>query len=230
MDDNQSRDDLFEKLAGRSRRHFFDNGIRTLSDLRNAIKDSGIHIYSDSVVFVNPWHHIRQCGKKTWKELLEALMSDGFDWRDYHVGETSGLRKWEYQPKTVKANTTKHDKKGSNMWEHVAQNSDITAYSLQKLTDKNLGMAALRELFANEPNRLNFVLFSTSGVHGTYTTIEDIETEILIGEEPSELTFVIIQPRMVTMRYGNCAPKTVEDIAFLKMLREKSRESVSKIG
>jgi hypothetical protein len=40
-------------------------------------------------------------------------------------------------------------------------------------------MAALRDFFpTGTANTMNFVLFSTSGVHGTYTTIEEIEASL----------------------------------------------------
>ncbi len=39
-------------------------------------------------------------------------------------------------------------------------------------------MAALREFFPNGADPMNFVLFSTSGVHGTYATIEEIEASL----------------------------------------------------
>ena len=116
------------------------------------------------------------------------------------------------------------------MWQLVRDDLDVVHYSIQRLSDFELGMDALREIFANAPNALNFVLFSTSGIHGSYTTIEDVESDISEGKEPRSLTFVIVQPRMVVLRYGNCLPKTAEDVAFLKMLREKSREAMATIG
>lgn len=97
-------------------------------------------------------------------------------------------------------------------------------------------MAALREFFTEETDySLNFVLFSTSGIHGTYRTIEGAEKELQSpaeGDEecPPEVTFLIIQPRTVTMRYGNCEPKNQADIDFLKAIREKSRLAMMKIG
>jgi hypothetical protein len=91
------------------------------------------------------------------------------------------------------------------------------------------GMALLREMFPDgEADEMNFVLFSTSGIHGTYTTIEDIE------REPEEwgnlLTFLVVQPRIVCTRYGLCAPETPEDFAFLKKLRASSHAAMRQIG
>lgn len=104
------------------------------------------------------------------------------------------------------------------------------------------GMAALREFLSpdgDRVNEMNFVLFSTSGVHGSYSTIEDAEREILTGKNedgepvryPTTVTFLIVQPRICCLRYGNCQPRNAEDIAYLKVLREKSSWAVvSTIG
>ena len=98
------------------------------------------------------------------------------------------------------------------------------------------GMAALREFMPEGPDEFNFVLFSTSGVHGTYNTIEGAERG-LAGEvdeygdpHSTAVTFLIVQPRICCVRYGNCTPQTAEDIAFLKDLRARSWAVVQKIG
>jgi hypothetical protein len=113
--------------------------------------------------------------------------------------------------------------------------------------EKN-GMSLLRELFpSGECNDLNFVLLSTSGVHGTYTAIEEIEESLKkYGEDPDflsdcsddsvpddycppDLTFLIVHPRTVTLRYGNARVST-EDIEFLKRIRKSSWDVVRTIG
>lgn len=92
------------------------------------------------------------------------------------------------------------------------------------------GMRGLRQMFpAGEADDLNFVLFSTSGVHGSYCTIEEAEAQWKKGESP-DVTFLIVHPRIVCLRYGNCEPQTDEDFAFLKKLRESSAKAVVKIG
>lgn len=95
------------------------------------------------------------------------------------------------------------------------------------------GMAALKHIFPNGmANDLNFCLFSTSGIHGSYTSIEEIEASAPDedGYKPTELTFLVVQPRLVCMRYGNCEPKTPDDFAFLKKLRETSWSAMANIG
>lgn len=105
-------------------------------------------------------------------------------------------------------------------------------YNIFRLKDPAYGVAMLRRWFADgEADDLNFVLFSTSGIHGMYTTIEEIEEELRqqVGQEPPEITFLIVQPRIVKMTYGNAAV-TAEDIPFLKKLRESSWRAVRAIG
>jgi hypothetical protein len=94
-------------------------------------------------------------------------------------------------------------------------------------------MEALRQLFPDgEADEMNAVLFSTSGAHGTYLTIEDVEQAMQDAdyEGPHHVTFCVIQPRIVCMRYGNAEPRTAEDIEFLKKLRASSLRALSNIG
>lgn len=100
------------------------------------------------------------------------------------------------------------------------------------------GMAALREMFpTGMGNELNFVLFSTSGVHGHYGTIEGAEATVARGNKDEDgedstpdVTFLLVHPRIVCLRYGNCEPSTAEDFAFLKQLRASSWLAVQQIG
>lgn len=102
-----------------------------------------------------------------------------------------------------------------------------------------MAMVQLRRIFPEGiANELNFILFSTSGVHGTYNTIEDAEKVLTTAPVDldkndyylSEVTFVIIQPRLCTIHYGNCEPKNIKDIEFLKSLRQSSWDAVLTIG
>lgn len=106
-------------------------------------------------------------------------------------------------------------------------------YSIMSLIDPSAGMRALCEMFSEgKADELNFVLFSTSGVHGTYDLIESAEAR-LNGEDPDgadDVTFVVVHPRMVAMRYGVCTPESQDDIDFLKALRASSFEAIASIG
>ena len=88
------------------------------------------------------------------------------------------------------------------------------------------GIDALRDFFPDgKADEMNFVLFSTSGVHGTSTKIEEAEKDIEL-----DVTFLVVQPRIVCLRYGVCEPKTPEDFDFLKKLRESSWKVIQEIG
>lgn len=91
-----------------------------------------------------------------------------------------------------------------------------------------IDLDALKAIFPKgEANEMNFCLFSTSGVHGTYLTIEGLFKE---GENYSDqITVVVIQPRIVSMIYGHIKVKK-EDVEFLKKLRKSSWEAVELIG
>jgi len=119
-------------------------------------------------------------------------------------------------------------------WENLDKTRpDSAHYSVMRKQPGVDGMDALREMFPGaKANELNFVLFSTSGVHGTYNTIEEAE-KFLNGEDKegfSEVTFVIVHPRLVAMRYGVCNPENQDDINYLKQLRASSHKAVSEIG
>lgn len=130
----------------------------------------------------------------------------------------------------------------NNYWTNMAWDP---AYKISKLRDQAPGMSALRDMFPDGvANELNFVLFSTSGTHGHYGTIEDCEADMgLIGDTDYDadeaetdadkfdtVTFLIVHPRLVTLRYGNCTPRTVDDIALLKRLRASSWDAAQSIG
>lgn len=121
----------------------------------------------------------------------------------------------------------------TNLWQATRSNRalDDPYYSVMRLVGD--GMEALRQMFpGGEANELNLALFSTSGIHGTYCTIEQVEQDMHRSERegPRDVTFLIVQPRIVGLRYGECRPKTADDIAFLKRLRASSHAALATIG
>lgn len=120
------------------------------------------------------------------------------------------------------------------MWQNLDKTNPGGAhYSVMRKADGVEGMAALRGMFPDaKADELNFVLFSTSGVHGTYNTIEEAETHLNVGDDEgfAEVTFVIVHPRLVALRYGCCDPANQDDIDYLKRLRASSHEVVVTIG
>lgn len=105
------------------------------------------------------------------------------------------------------------------------------------------GMRAIRDIFPDgRADALNLFFCGTSGVHGTYATIEEIESALAKygddatfaeGEWPEdhhdELTVVIVHPRLCTLRYGNVRV-TMADIPYLKKLRASSWEAAQTVG
>lgn len=121
----------------------------------------------------------------------------------------------------------------TTMWAAIRRNPAGSGpyYSIMRLDGD--GMGALREMFPKgEADEMNAVLFSTSGIHGSYCLIEAVEEDMQRPERegPREVTFCIIQPRIVCMRYGNARPETPEDIEFLKKLRSSSLRALTTIG
>jgi hypothetical protein len=93
----------------------------------------------------------------------------------------------------------------------------------------------LREIFPEgKANDLNFVLFSTSGVHGTYTRIEEVERTAKLpdghDDKSESVTVLVVHPRIVCLKYGLAYPKTTADFAFLKKLRRTSHRVAACIG
>ena len=120
-------------------------------------------------------------------------------------------------------------------WKNIdkTRQNESEHYSIMQLTEKDSGMEALRELFPDGyADELNFVLFSTSGIHDSYNTIEDADL-FLQGKNPEghpNITFLIIHPRLVALRYGICTPTSQNDINYLKKLRDSSYCAVMNTG
>lgn len=103
----------------------------------------------------------------------------------------------------------------------------ITPHHQIKFVKEEKGMQCLRDFFPDGvADYMNFVLFSTSGVHGTYLTIEEVEK----SDEDKAVTFLVIQPRTVYMTYGNCVPESDDDFKFLRKLRASSKRAIAGIG
>lgn len=96
-----------------------------------------------------------------------------------------------------------------------------------KTITRLLDIKQLRSMFPDgKANNLNFCLFSTSGVHGTYTTIEELDFSET-GKD--EITVIVISPRTVSLGYGHIEVEE-KDVDFLKSLRDTSLAVISKIG
>lgn len=105
------------------------------------------------------------------------------------------------------------------------------------------GMEFLRNF---QPNDINYVFLSTSGVHGTYCNLDQIELLFVPGKEEEarkalgiypgeelpkerEITFCALLPRMVTTFYGNATVRSMEDVKYLRRLTEQTITGVLKL-
>lgn len=129
----------------------------------------------------------------------------------------------------------------SKLWESIHK-KEGAHYNNFGCHDKD-GMEALRVLFPDgEACDEGFILFSTSGVHGRYDSIEDCQKWVDGGQvayddqkdpeflESSKVTFLVVQPRICCLRHGNCEPRTDDDFDFLKKLRLTSWAVMLNIG
>jgi hypothetical protein len=100
----------------------------------------------------------------------------------------------------------------------------------------DINIEELKSIFPNgEANELNFVLFSTSGIHGTGSTIEEqvrrnslpLDNEEYISQMTVDI--LIIHPRLVCIKFDTI-DFTVEDVEYLKKLRDSSMKAIMKIG
>jgi hypothetical protein len=102
-------------------------------------------------------------------------------------------------------------------------------------------MEIIRDL---EPDDINWIFLSTSGIHGSYTSLDRIEKlwtdpaayrasgYIEDGEPmPTEagITVLIVLPRMVTTMYGNATVRSLDDVALLRRRVEQTFEGIAKL-
>ena len=87
----------------------------------------------------------------------------------------------------------------------------------------------LKEIFPDgQADIYNFVLFSTSGAHGTYCTLDNVEETWEEGEDEKvdSITVLVIKPRIVQMLYGNIEIEDKNDLAYLRKLAETSFKAI----
>jgi len=95
------------------------------------------------------------------------------------------------------------------------------------------GIEHLKGIFPDgEANDLNWCMLSTSGVHGLYINLDDIEKEFNKGEHRVlDITVLVIMPRIVSMLWGNISI-VLADIPYLRKLVTSSLRFIgeSQIG
>lgn len=100
-------------------------------------------------------------------------------------------------------------------------------------------MADVRDIWGDDPRptELNYMLGSTSGVHGSYATLDEIETcfnrtcacdpDDNFHDETMGFTVLMIHPRLVKLRYGHIEI-TRADIPYLRTIITRSMEEIKR--
>ena len=73
---------------------------------------------------------------------------------------------------------------------------------------------------------MNWLLLSTSGVHGSYASLDDLRLDLEAKAWGSEITFLYIQPRRVRMICGNVKVRGGGDYKWLRDRVEESLRSI----
>lgn len=119
-------------------------------------------------------------------------------------------------------------------------------YNTYALKDESRGVEFLKSYFDDGEgcNDMNMVFLATSGIHGSYITLDDVQEWLEAhpgasfeswdggegGEEESwpTVTFLLVQPRIVGMTYGNAVVRTLEEVAWLRWLAHTTVGGVAK--
>lgn len=101
-----------------------------------------------------------------------------------------------------------------------------TYYSVEPITT----IAELKTMFPDETDyTLNWLFCSTSGVHGSYLTLDQFDPSSPDDEDdwpPYPLTVLVVQPRIVRVRYGviDVMPDDVE------WIRDRIRKTLAGVA
>ena len=105
------------------------------------------------------------------------------------------------------------------------ESAHYSVYSLGE-TEKER-WETLRTTFENGPNEMNLLIGSTSGIHGSYATLDDLENPnseyrqemeeegFFINDEEA-FTVLVIQPRLCSLMYGTIGIHSKEDFNWLR--------------
>jgi hypothetical protein len=119
-------------------------------------------------------------------------------------------------------------------------------YTVNGIADGGDMMPLLREFV---PDELNWIFLATSGIHGSYASLDSAEANLDMFESDTDayredscldecdpmpavwsydITALIVKPRMVTTIYGNAILRSREDIALLRLRVEQTMAGVVK--
>lgn len=116
---------------------------------------------------------------------------------------------------------------------HAYEDSAICLPNVRVFDSVDDGTAMLQEWFptADHVDELNFVLFSTSGVQGSYRTLEDVRLDWGVGDPNTHyVTFVVVSPRVLFLHCGNVWCRNQHAYAWLKSLCQASWDAVTGVG
>lgn len=133
---------------------------------------------------------------------------------------------------------TKPAPKETSNWRLVAgQTKTGNRRTIWGIKDPDYSMRSLRKKFPLESegdgiDRDNVILFSTSGSHATYMTLEESQGLYEHGKrgEDIEVAFLIIHPRILSFQFGCVRPESLEDYEYLLRLRDDSHATLALIG
>ena len=98
-----------------------------------------------------------------------------------------------------------------------------------KIIDSLKTIADVRTSLSPGADELNWLFLSTSGAHGTYTSLNDIEGDPDPEDEsPHEVTVLICHPRLVVLKYGCIDVPDQEDRDWLREQVARTIEAIIK--
>ena len=113
----------------------------------------------------------------------------------------------------------------------IKHNMTDTNYGRYVIPNK-YGMSVLRDVFPHaKVTKEAIVLFSTGGVTGHMTTLEQLVKDYPFpSDEVRTISFVILKPEHVVTMYGNAVVSSMDDLQFLMTLRSNSLQVMSEFG
>ena len=95
----------------------------------------------------------------------------------------------------------------------------------------------LHKVFENGPNEMNLLIGSTSGIHGSYVTLDDLENpnseyrqemeeEGFFIDDEEAFTVLLIQPRLCSLMYGTIGIHSKEDFNWLRQIIDQSVQEI----
>ncbi len=79
-------------------------------------------------------------------------------------------------------------------------------------------------------DELNYMLLSTSGIHGSYSNLDGVTpaNEPQTEDSVNDVTFLIIRPRLVQLVFGNVVVRTREELEWLRRCVTASLQAITK--